>query len=126
MTRGDERKQILVVDDEQTNRSMIETFLRIQGYGVETAADGTEAVRCMAGRGFDLVITDIQMPGEISGNDLARSIRLSGTRRIPIVAMSGRPDAAENGLFDLFFQKPFFLKHLADSIPTLINPVSGG
>ena len=115
-------KQILVVDDEKQNRQMIERYLNRNGYGVRTAASGDEAMGQMAAEAFDLVITDIDMPGGVSGNDLARSLRESGDTPFPIIAMSGRFDSVAPGLFDFFLYKPFSLQSLGDLIPRLIQP----
>ena len=56
---------------------MLETALAGRGYFVDTAGSGAEAAGKFIRDGFDLVITDIQMPGTMSGNDLARTIRCS-------------------------------------------------
>jgi len=54
---------VLVVDDDETLRSLLAMSLRYAGYHVHTAGDGREALREMKQRAFDVVITDYQMPG---------------------------------------------------------------
>ena len=55
--------QILVVDDESVQREMLKGFLVKQGYGVESAEDGRRALEKFRSGSFDLVITDLRMPG---------------------------------------------------------------
>lgn len=68
------RNRILVVDDEENLRRVIEVQLEQEGYQVETAADGKQALALLAQSTFALVLTDLRMPG-ISGMDLLREIR---------------------------------------------------
>jgi len=65
---------ILVVDDERAIRDTLAWCLRNDGHGVHTAGSGEEAMAIMAGQGFDLIISDIIMPG-LSGVDLLRKAR---------------------------------------------------
>ena len=66
--------RILVVDDERSMREFLEILLRKEGYDVTTAGDVDGALMALASDDFDLVITDMQMPGR-SGLDLLRGIR---------------------------------------------------
>lgn len=66
---------ILVVDDEREIQDTLAWCLRNDGHGVLTAGSGEEAVAIMAGQGFDLIISDIIMPG-LSGVDLLRKARV--------------------------------------------------
>ena len=83
--------RILVVDDDQQVRTMIKLTLERDGYGVTEASDGSEAVKIYQQETFDLVITDIVMPGkegietimELRGlNPGAQIIAISGGGRI--------------------------------------------
>jgi two-component system, NtrC family, response regulator PilR len=66
--------RILVVDDERSMREFLEILLRKEGYDVTTAGDVDGALMALDSDDFDLVITDMQMPGR-SGLDLLRGIR---------------------------------------------------
>jgi len=57
------RIRILVVDDHPDVRSLVATVLTHMNYRVDTASDGMEAIRMLAGTSYDLVITDLKMPG---------------------------------------------------------------
>jgi adenylate cyclase len=66
--------RILVVDDNESNRDMLSKRLEREGYSVDTAANGREALEKLETGGFDLVLLDIVMP-EVDGFTVLRSIR---------------------------------------------------
>ena len=66
--------RILIVDDEENQRRALGIALRLEGFTVEEAADGDQALRRLEGCPFDLAIVDLMMPG-INGLDLARRMR---------------------------------------------------
>ena len=55
--------RILVVDDELSMRELLEIFFVQEGHSVEVASDGTQGVQCLLDNEYDLVITDLRMPG---------------------------------------------------------------
>ena len=67
------RKTILVVDDEKSQREILETILSGEGYDVTTASSGEAAMKFVHDRRFDLVLTDLKMTG-MSGLDLLKSL----------------------------------------------------
>src|SRR5688572_25677185 len=67
------RKSILVVDDEKNQREILETILSGEGYDVTTASSGEAAMKFVADRHFDLVLTDLKMTG-MSGLDLLKQL----------------------------------------------------
>ena len=75
---------ILVVDDERAIQDTLAWCLRTDGHEVRTAGSGEEALAIMADQGFDLIISDIIMPG-LSGVDLLQGARTPA-------ADAGRPD----------------------------------
>ncbi|MEO5769085.1 MAG: response regulator, partial [Polyangia bacterium] len=66
MTTG---AKILVVDDEPDFRNLVAHELGEEGYGVSTANDGLRAISCLATTEYDVVVTDVRMPGA-SGVDV--------------------------------------------------------
>ena len=66
--------RILLVEDDETFRSFVQTILEDEGYEVRIACDGREGWQLLAKENFDLVITDLKMPGK-SGLDLFRETR---------------------------------------------------
>jgi CheY-like chemotaxis protein len=77
MTTGSSLGRVLVVDDEEDIRSMLGIVLSTEGWDVDEAADGREALlRCAAGR-YDLVVLDLRMP-ELSGLEVAHHLVAGG------------------------------------------------
>jgi len=110
---------VLVIDDEKGILQIIRQTLTKFGHNVETAADGQEGIRKFDDGSFDIVITDIRMPG-IDGNGVVNHIRKSGKQSIPVIAISGTPWLMENNAFDMVLAKPFPLKKLVESIGSLV------
>lgn len=107
---------VLIIDDEKFISDLIEEILARSGYNVETAAGGQEGLRVFEKGLFDLVITDIRMPG-IDGHAVAHHIRNSDKSDTPIMAMSGTPWLMEGDEFNYVLPKPF-------GIQTLLNAIS--
>ncbi len=83
-----QRGSILVVDDSITTRTMERSILVAHGYRVEIAISGEDALEKVAGDRFDLVITDIEMPG-INGFELTKKLRaLDEYREVPVIVVS--------------------------------------
>ncbi|MFC1881230.1 response regulator [Thermodesulfobacteriota bacterium] len=110
---------VLVIDDEIGILQIIRQALTKFGHNVETAADGQEGIRKFDDGSFDIVITDIRMPG-IDGNGVVKHIRNSEKQFIPVIAISGTPWLMENNSFDMVLAKPFPLKKLVESIGSLV------
>jgi two-component system, chemotaxis family, sensor kinase CheA len=88
-------KSILVAEDSITSRTLLKNILELAGYRVKTAIDGAEALTVLATETFDLVVSDVEMPG-MSGFDLTARIR-AGKRlaQLPVVlvtALDSRED----------------------------------
>ena len=111
---------VLVIDDEKGILQIIRQALTKFGHNVETATDGQEGIRKFDDGSFDIVITDIRMPG-IDGNGVVKHIRKSDKQSIPVIAISGTPWLMENNAFDMVLAKPFPLKKLVESIGSLVT-----
>ena len=110
--------KILVIDDEQLILGLVKQVLTKFGFEVETALDGKEGIQKFDTTEFDLVITDINMPG-MDGNGVARHIRISEKNYTPIIGITGTPWLVEEKDFDLIIKKPFSIKLLVDSVINL-------
>jgi two-component system response regulator PilR (NtrC family) len=110
MTGMNDNGRILVVDDEASMRELLTIMLRREGYQVEEAGDGGVALKKLQEQGFDLVISDIQMP-RVTGIDLLRRIR---EQEIDVVVMmitafsttEQAVEAMKLGAYD-YITKPF-------------------
>jgi EAL domain-containing protein (putative c-di-GMP-specific phosphodiesterase class I)/ActR/RegA family two-component response regulator len=93
-TKGhtDTAGRILVVDDEEAVLRVLERTLTKGGHQVETAGNGAAAMEKMNRSTFDLVVSDISMPG-MNGLDLLRAVRAHDLD-IPVLIMTGTPDVA--------------------------------
>jgi two-component system, NtrC family, response regulator PilR len=109
------KARILVVDDEQSMQEFLEIFLRREGHDVVTAADVDGALLQLEADDFDVLITDMQMPGK-SGLDLILAARDVSPETIAIVVTAfGTTDSAiaamKEGAYD-YLTKPFKVEEL--------------
>ena len=111
------KANVLVVDDERTVCNSCRKILTQEGYNVEIALSGEEALRKVKGNGFDVVITDWKMP-EIDGLELARRIKKENAN-IEVIMITGYPsldtsiEAIRSGVSD-YVPKPFTPEELSD------------
>lgn len=109
---------VLVVDDDARVREVIQWALEDEGFEVETAADGLQAVARGTARRPDLVLLDLTLPG-LNGYRVAHDLRAAHGSGLPILAMTadGRAEAkaARAGAY-AFVRKPFELAELIGSI----------
>jgi PAS domain S-box-containing protein len=113
---GEKRKAaILVIDDEPEIRTSLSEILSLDGHRVKVARDGQEGISTFKTDRFDLVLTDLGMPG-MSGWQLAKKIKkLSPNTPVAIITGWGlRPDRQrmKRAGVDLFIAKPFRLKDI--------------
>ena len=108
-----EKYKILVVDNNESIRLLLKTKLSKSNFDVYCAENVLEAFFKFIEEPFDLVLTDICMPG-INGNNLARYIR-NLRAEAPIIAVTASPGLA-NEIFDMVIEKPFGLKFLLDTV----------
>ncbi|MCK4728403.1 MAG: response regulator [Desulfobacterales bacterium] len=111
---------VLIVDDEESIRDVLQQILSRSGYHAEIAAGGHEGIQMFDTTPFDLVITDIKMTG-IDGYGVARHIRNSHRPFTPIIGISGTPWLLEGDEFDWVMAKPFSLQTLLDAVENLMG-----
>ncbi len=103
------RASVLVVDDEAAIRDSLHMILEYEGYRVEEAASGSQALTRVGERAPDAIVLDIKMP-EMDGLELLKALRERGYE-MPVLMISGHADVAtaveatRRGAFD-FFEKP--------------------
>ncbi len=112
-------EKILVVDDESSMRKMLEILFTGVGYHVECAEDAEAALKAMSRSPFDLILSDIRMPG-LSGLDLLKRLREedSETDVILMTAYASTESAIEAlklGAFD-YITKPFQVEELVNIV----------
>jgi two-component system response regulator MprA len=115
---------VLVVDDDYAIRASLDRSLRANGYDVELANDGTEALRAIDDAPFDVVVLDVLMPGR-NGIDVCRTLRAAGNR-VPILILTARDTVSDRvaGLdagADDYLVKPFALEELIARLRALLR-----
>ena len=125
-----ERMKILVVDDERAVRDSLRRALELEGYDVELAADGEEALERLSSNGEpDAVILDILMP-KMDGLEVCHRLRREG-HRLPVLMLTAR-DEVENRVSGLdagaddYVTKPFALEELLARMRALLRRTSSG
>ena len=118
-------QRILIVEDEEENLlDMMGSLIKSLGYRVTTARSGTEALQIVdKGGQFELVITDIVMPGGVGGFDLARKLRQRSSSQ-PILYMSGYTGFNSEEMGDVtapMLPKPSSPMELAEAIRAVLG-----
>jgi two-component system, NtrC family, nitrogen regulation response regulator NtrX len=115
--------RILVIDDEQAIRDTLVEILKFEGYEVETASNGKEGLEFINNKGYDVILSDVKMPGIDGIELLERSREIAADT--PVVMISGHGnielavEAVRKGAYD-FISKPPDLNRL---LITLRNAV---
>jgi DNA-binding response OmpR family regulator len=111
--------KILVVDDERYVRDLLVKILTRQGHEVRGVADGETALRVLSEQDWDVVLTDVVMPG-IDGFDLLRRIK-GGTPGVKVIVLTGfarRQSISDFLLYgaDEYLAKPFQVHELMAAV----------
>jgi two-component system response regulator MprA len=120
--------KILVVDDERAVRDSLRRALELEGYEIELAADGNEALyRLESGDEPDAVILDVLMPG-VDGLEVCRRLRSAGNT-LPVLMLTARTEIEDRvaGLdagADDYVTKPFALEELLARVRALLRRTS--
>lgn len=120
---SDDAPHLLVVDDDTRIRTLLNRFLRENGFRVTIAGNAAEARRKLAGLDFDLIVLDVMMPGE-DGVSLTRSLREE--KEVPILMLTAlsetdnRVDGLEAGADD-YLPKPFDPRELVLRVNNILR-----
>ena len=120
--------KILVVDDERAVRESLRRALELEGYQIELAADGNEALyRLESGDEPDAMILDVLMPG-VDGLEVCRRLRGTGSK-LPVLMLTARTEVEDRvaGLdagADDYVTKPFALDELLARVRALLRRTS--
>ena len=126
MTRKDEPFRILIVDDNREIRTVLEEYLKEEGYFAEGAGDGKEALTKYGQKPYDLIITDLNMPG-MTGIELIKEIaKEENTTEFIIItgyaSLDSAIEAVKAGAFD-YLVKPFRIEELKVVIKNVMDKI---
>lgn len=116
---------LLVVDDDERIRSLLQKFLMRNGFLVTAARDAQHARRILAGLDFDMIVLDVMMPGE-DGLSLCRALRKTHSTPILLLTAKGDTENRIEGLeagADDYLPKPFEPKELLLRINAILRRV---
>jgi two-component system cell cycle response regulator len=126
-----EQFSILVIDDNQDNRDLVEYLLRARGHSPRIATGGSEGVTMALAEPPDLILLDIRMP-EMDGYDVVAALRaasaLTHTRVVAITASAMAEDRKRitDAGFDGYIQKPIEPEAFVDQIEKFLPHVAAG
>src|SRR4051812_14878295 len=119
-----EANRVLVVDDEPNISDVVSMALRFQGFEVETAASGSDAVSAVSRFRPQLIVLDVMLP-DFDGFEVARRLGVQHAR-VPIIFLTAR-DATEDKVRGLtiggddYVTKPFSLEELVARVRTILR-----
>lgn len=112
--------KILIIDDETEILKILSEVLSRKGYHIDTAETGEEGILKIEANDYNLILTDLKMPG-ISGNQVAYFLNDIKDKRPPIVGMSGTPWLFDKDIFDAVLEKPSLNEDLFIVVSNLIK-----
>jgi len=114
---------LLVVDDDERLRALLQRYLSANGFRVSAAANAADARALMKSMAFDLLILDVMMPGE-SGFDLTKAVRANSSVPILMLTAKGQAEDRIRGLeqgADDYLPKPFEPRELVLRVSALLR-----
>lgn len=113
--------RILVIDDEPMILDILKLYLSQGEYRVKTAGNGIEGLKRIESDSYDLIITDLAMPG-LTGNQIVEHVKKGRTRHTPVLGISGMPWLFRDSPFDAVLCKPFTMETFLEAVADLIGP----
>lgn len=113
------QERVLVVDDDKVIREGLQRILKAEGYLVESFSSGRQALDCLEERDFDLIITDLKMPG-MSGLEVLQSIKVEHPD-LPVILITGYAaidnavEVMKSGASD-YLAKPFANEEIVQKV----------
>jgi CheY-like chemotaxis protein len=118
-TFGKNKKNILIVDDDETILHMLKRFFIREGFQVLVAKDGIEAMEKLKAENPAIVLTDLKMPS-LSGIELIQFIR-QNTKDTAIVVMTAYPEEWSGKEVEAYFMKPFDIDEMSSAIQRILG-----
>ena len=119
-------QKVLIADDEQNIRNILDFSLSSEGFDVIAASSGEEAYSLAQTEAPDLIILDVMMPGQ-GGMETCRRLKCeSQTARIPVIMLTARSsredrDSGRSAGADGYITKPFSPQKLIDTVQSILG-----
>lgn len=123
--KGCKKHTVLLVDDSATNNLLLQVVFDQNGFNVETASSGKDAIKILAKKHIDVVLLDLMMP-QMSGFEVLTAIKGNPeTAKIPVLIVSAdsERDDAEKALAmgaEYFFEKPLQLNEIVEKVKSIL------
>ncbi|MBL8022334.1 MAG: response regulator [Leptospirales bacterium] len=122
------RGRVLVADDNEVNRLVIERILKNAGMQTDVVSDGLAALEMAQQNSYDIILLDVQMPG-MDGYEVTEKLRIRLARRVPIVAVTASAvqqelDRCIRSGMDGYITKPFTRRQLVIEIARYLEKAS--
>lgn len=115
--------RIIIIDDDEEMRSMLKDFLEEEGFETDSASNSIDALRVLSKGHFDLIITDIRMPGLTGLDILPRIRRLNPETPIIVMTAYGSDDVRRRSLArgaTIYLEKPIHLSKLRTVVREMV------
>jgi len=120
------RRQLLVVDDDESTRNVLKRLFEKEGYDVLLAQDATELVTILEHQMIEIILLDINLPW-VNGFELCKLLKEhDDLKKVPVVFISGRKSEIDKkhafklGAHD-YITKPFNIREVTETVRTLVN-----
>jgi len=116
-------RRVLLVEDDEDNRELMSEVLEAAGYEVEAASTGAEGLRKLSLGTFDVVVTDMAMPG-MGGLEMARAVKELAPS-LPVLAVTGYAEGEEmvraRSEVDAVLVKPIYPDSLISALDQILS-----
>ena len=121
------RPRVLVIDDEERVRMLFADFVAAIGYEADAVGDPQTGLARLEAGGYDLVLTDLVMPGPLDGLGVAEAVR-ARTPELPVIIISAVVDAVQadeiRGRGFVFLEKPIQFATFRAALERVLGPVT--
>lgn len=123
MKEADHQYRVLIIDDEPMILDILELYLSLgeYKYRVTTAENGIEGLKNIASDSYDLIITDLSMPG-LTGTQIVEHVKKGSHSHTPVLGISGMPWLFKDSPFDAVLCKPFTMEIFLKAVAELTEP----
>lgn len=122
MSSASALKTVLIIDDDEPNRLLLQDLLEMEGYRILTAPDGPSALRILKGARPSVILLDMKMPYMDGAQVLSALKADEEVASIPVVVVSAYRGAPAAGSAAAFICKPFEIDHLLEAVARCSSP----